>query len=101
MPELSLVIATTIFLLSSLGFSAALYPILKKWQSKPSPIAGNDAIGQSAKVIKAISNNSEGKVFWSGADWPAELMEEDDISLEVGDVVTIRKLEGIRLFVSR
>lgn len=99
MPELSWAVVTLVFLLSSVVVSAGLYGPLRRWQNKPSVIAGNDAIGQSATVIKKISSDKPGKVSWSGTDWPAEVAEGD--SFAVGDVVTIDQLEGIRLIVRR
>lgn len=100
LPELSWVAATATFLLASIVVSAGLYPMLKKWQNKPAPIAGNDAIGQSAKVVEEIQADRQGKVLWSGTEWPAQLADGQD-SLQVGDKVVIRKLEGIRLIVGR
>lgn len=100
LPELSWFAATAIFLGSSLAISALLYPMLKKWQDQPSPIAGNDAIGQSTEVIEAISANKSGKVMWSGVEWPAQV-EDSNESFEVGESAAIRKIEGIRLIVGR
>ena len=99
-PELSWLSATTIFLVASVAVSLLLYPPLRKWQAKPGPIAGHDAIGQQTKVIAAIGANSEGKVLWSGADWPAQLAE-GEAPFEEGDVAIIKKLTGIRLIVGR
>ena len=99
-PELSWTWSTAIFLLGSLGTAALLYPPLKKWQAKPGPIAGNDAIGQTVEVIEAISESSEGKVLWSGSDWPARLAD-GETELAVGEHGVIRKLEGIRLIVAK
>ena len=98
-PEMSWTLSTGLFVVASLGISAGLYSPLKKWQNQPSPIAGNDAIGQKAKVIEAITAERPGKVTWSGSDWPAQLSEGAS-ALEVGDSATIVKLEGIRLIVS-
>lgn len=100
MPDLSWTFSLTIFAVASTLVSLGLYPALKRWQTKPAPIAGNDAIGQSAKVIEAIEADKPGKVEWSGTDWAAELAD-NEASLAVGDTVVIRKLEGIRLFVGR
>ena len=100
LPELSWFWSTFFFILSSIVVVALLYPKLKKWQNKASPIAGNDAIGQSAEVISAVSDKKNGKVMWSGAEWPAQLAEgEEDFT--VGDTAKIHKLEGIRLIVGR
>jgi len=99
-PEISWFQATACFLIFSLLTALALYPMLRKWQKQPAPIAGNDAIGQRVQVIQAISDDSEGKVQWSGSDWPARLAE-GEVDFSVGDTAIIKRLEGIRLFVGR
>lgn len=99
-PEISWFMSTVVFLLASIATAVALYPMLRKWQDKPSPIAGNDAIGQRVTVIKAITLSKEGQVSWSGADWPART-EGEDIGFEEGDTAVIKRLEGIRLIVGR
>ncbi|NND82780.1 MAG: NfeD family protein [Gammaproteobacteria bacterium] len=98
MPELSWTAVTALFLVSSIVISVALYRPLMRWQNKPAPIAGNDAIGQTVKVVQAISADSEGKVQWSGTDWPARLAAGEE-PLAEGQSAVIRKLEGIRLIV--
>ena len=99
-PEMSWFVSTLIFLVTSLGVAAALYPMLRKWQRAPSPIAGNDAIGQKVEVVEAISSEKNGKVIWSGSEWPAQPDNNED-SFAKGDSAIIRKLEGIRLIVGR
>ena len=99
-PEISWAWSTGLFLIASLATAGLLYPPLRKWQSKPGEIAGNDAIGQSVKVIEPILPDQEGKVLWSGADWPAKLAEGES-AIEVGQNAVIKKLEGIRLFVGK
>ncbi|MFT6407163.1 MAG: hypothetical protein ACJAQ6_000573 [Arenicella sp.] len=97
---LTWLVSTSIFLLSSLAMALLLYPILRKWQAKPGPIAGNDAIGQRVVVLKAISQGKNGRVQWSGSKWNAELADGED-EIAVGEPAVIVKLEGIRLFVGR
>ncbi len=99
-PELSMASATTVFFFASLIVSAALYPILRKWQNQPGRVAGNDVIGQTATVTQSISVGRNGKVSWSGTDWPAQSAEGEDL-MDVGETVKIFKLEGIRLIVGR
>ena len=100
-PELSWVIVTLIFLAASVLSALALYPKLKRWQNQPGPIAGNDAIGQRVKVIEPISADKEGKVEWSGSDWPARMDDVQAQPFGEGDNAVIKKLEGIRLIVGR
>ncbi len=91
---------TGTFLVVSVLFGVALYPVLKKWQNKPTEMAGHDAIGQRVTVLEAITLEKEGKVEWSGSDWPARI-EGADTVLNVGENATIKRLEGIRLIVGR
>jgi len=97
-PTLSFTAVSAIFLGASLLVAALLYPLLKKWQNAPAPLAGNDAIGQVAVVTQTISAGKVGKVSWSGTDWPAQAVD-GSIGHEVGANVVIKKLEGIRLIV--
>lgn len=98
-PAMSFTMVTLVFIVASLAVSAALYPLLKKWQNKPSAIAGNDAIGQSAVVTEVIEAGKAGKVAWSGSVWPAEVADAS-ASFAIGSTVVISKLEGIRLIVT-
>lgn len=97
---LSWLASTGLFLGSSLLMALLLFPALRKWQAKPSPIAGNDAIGQQVQVIETISTDSNGKVLWSGSDWNAQLADSEQ-EIVAGETAIIVKLEGIRLFVGR
>ncbi|MBL4673749.1 MAG: NfeD family protein [Arenicella sp.] len=97
---LTWLVSTSIFLVSSLAMALLLYPILRKWQAKPGPIAGNDAIGQRVVVLKTISRDKNGQVQWSGSTWNAELADGEK-EIAVGEPAVIIKLEGIRLFVGR
>lgn len=99
-PGFGWTIAWGLFLVSSLLSAALLYPPLKRWQAQPSPLAGNDAIGQTAEVIEPISASSQGKVTWSGSDWPAQLAQ-GEAEFSKGETAVIRKIEGIRLIVGR
>ncbi len=100
-PEAGWYLTTGVFLLGSIATAALFFPPLRKWQKKPGVIAGNDAIGQRVKIIEPITATSEGKVEWSGSDWPARLHDDNDGDLAEGDMAVIKKLEGIRLFVGR
>ena len=100
-PSLSWLLSTAIFVFSSALICIALYRPLKNWQNTPSQQPGHDAVGQMVKVTEDISENSPGKVHWSGADWSAYLSEKDRTKLSKGDTVYIESMEGIRLKVSK
>lgn len=100
-PELSWFFVSAIFLVASVASALALYPKLKRWQNQPGPIAGNDAIGQRVEVIETVSADREGKVIWSGSDWPARLDKSQEQPLEQGESAVIKQLSGIRLIIGR
>lgn len=99
-PELGWKGSTLIFLASSIAVSFLLYKPIKKWQNKPSPIAGNNAIGQSVKVTVTVTSQNSGKALWSGSEWVVEL-DQDEQDIAAGDTAVIRKIEGICLIVGR
>lgn len=98
MPGLSWVVITTVFMVSTALVGVLLYPKLKAWQNKPAPIQGNDALGQTVKVVRQITSSQAGAVTWSGAEWAAETDQKDAV-FEPGESAAISRLEGIRLFV--
>ena len=91
---------TIVFGVSLVGTVFLLHRPLKRWQAAPSPMEGNDAIGQIAEVSNAISPQSPGKVSWSGTEWQAELVDGESAQVEPGDKVTIKQVAGITLFVA-
>ena len=99
-PEASWLLTTSVFVIASIIVSFLLYKPLKKWQDKPGVIAGNDAIGQSAEVLDAVSADKDGKVSWSGTDWRAELSAGSE-PLNEGDTAIIDSAEGIKLRVRK
>lgn len=59
----------------------------------------NEFKGEKAKVISPISPNSDGKVFFRGADWIA--YSDSGVEIPVNSPVSIKKADGIRLLVER
>ena len=97
-PGLSWTMVTGLFVVLSGVSAALLLPVLKRWQDKPSELAGHDAIGQEVEVIEAVSAGVGGKVVWSGTEWPARTLA-GEAAFAVGDVAVIRKVDGITLIV--
>lgn len=97
-PGLSWTAVTGAFVVLSALSTALLLPLLKRWQAKPSELAGHDAIGQRAEVLQAISSVKSGKVMWSGTEWPARTVS-GEADFQVGETAVIRKVEGITLIV--
>ena len=99
-PDASWLLTTSVFIIASAVISLLLYRPLKKWQNKPSIIAGNDAVGQSVKVLSLITKDQAGIVTWSGTDWHADLAAGSS-DLEPGNTAKIVSMEGIRLTVTK
>nr|CAA6819657.1 MAG: Unknown protein [uncultured Thiotrichaceae bacterium] len=99
-PSLSWTSVTGLFVVFSVLSAVLLLPMLKRWQAKPSELAGHDAIGQEVEVLEVVSSLSKGKVLWSGTEWIART-ENGEADFQAGDMATIRKVEGITLFVGR
>ncbi len=91
---------TAAFVVLSVVITALLYRPLKRWQQQPGAIAGNDAIGQQVLVKSPIEPGQQGKVMWSGSEWPAELGEHEE-ALGAGERAYILAVSGIRLRVSK
>lgn len=93
-------IAMALFAFSSIVVTALGYRPLKRGQLARAPMRGNDAIGQSVRVLVTISPEQEGVVHWSGADWQARLAPGQTQSIEPGQPAYIAELAGIHLIVS-
>lgn len=93
-------IAVSLFVVSSAVVTFVGYQPLKRWQAQKSPLAGNDAIGQSVKVLTEITRDQPGKVTWSGVEWNAELCATQGRSILPGEPAYIVELTGIRLIVA-
>lgn len=92
--------STMIFVIVTVVTTVLLYRPLRAWQTAPSPLEGNDALGQSVEVIEKVSADNPGKVIWSGTDWPAELKPGETKVLEVGEKAEIVEMTGITLIVA-
>lgn len=58
-----------------------------------------EMVNEKAKVSLEIPLKAEGKVFYRGADWIAEELTGQAVSK--GDMVVIKKVDGIRLIVQK
>lgn len=93
-------IAMALFAFSSIVVTALGYRPLKRGQLARAPMRGNDAIGQSVRVLVTISPEQEGVVHWSGADWQARLVPGQTQSIAPGEPAFIHDLQGIHLIIS-
>ena len=93
------ILTTAVFVLGTAVIAFIAYRPLKRWQSRPGKMPGNDAIGQQVVVLSDIGPGAAGTVQWSGTDWRAELEASTDVVLAKGSTATIIGLEGITLTV--
>ena len=91
--------ALIFYAISSSVVCLVLIKPLRKWQSAPGTIAGNDAVGQRVAVISDVALGSAGKVHWSGTDWRAELAAGESLEASEGSQAEIVALSGITLYV--
>lgn len=91
----------TLFVVVSGALLACLRPFVRKFaQPKKEPTNFDRIVGQSAPVTEAIDNLSEvGAVKIDGKEWSAR--SEDGAPIEVGAIVTIAKIEGVKAIVRR
>lgn len=90
-----------VFIATSAILLIATKPLVKKLKGK-SPIDPNKDydLGRSATVIEAIDNNSGvGRVRLNGTDWAA--VSADGSPIEKDSIVTVSKVDGAKLIVSR
>ncbi|MCP4841391.1 MAG: hypothetical protein GY887_06625, partial [Halieaceae bacterium] len=83
------ILTTAVFVLSTAAIAFIAYRPLKRWQSRPGKMPGNDAIGQQVVVLSDIGPGAAGTVQWSGTDWRAELEASTDVVLAKGSTATI------------
>ena len=100
MVDASYLVTTLVFFISSAVITAVLFAPLRKWQTQPSGIADNNAVGQRVEVTQTITRERAGVVNWSGSDWQAELASDEQQSIEAGEYARVVSVEGIRLLVS-
>lgn len=90
-----------VFLVVSGVALAATRPLVKKLNAKKTiPTNLDRVIGTEGKVTETIDNsNSSGAVYVDGKTWTAR--STDDSVIPTGSLVTISKMEGVKLFVEK
>ena len=89
----------TLFLVISVAALAATRPLVKKL-SRGQAVATNAdrVLGGTARVTEAIDNTVPcGAVYIDGKTWSAR--SENDAPIPEGTLVTVRRMEGVKLFV--
>jgi len=100
MVDASYLVTTMVFFVASALITAVLFAPLRKWQTKPSGIADNNAVGQRVEVKQTITREHAGVVNWSGSDWQAELASGEQQPIVAGEYARVAAVEGIRLLVT-
>ena len=90
---------TVIFLILSILFIFLFRSVAAKRSKSRTNV--NAVIGQKCSVIEKIDNIAgEGRVRLGGMEWAARAENENE-SFDVGDVVTVVSVEGVKLIVKK
>lgn len=90
----------TVFLVVSLVSLAATRPLAQRYINQNKVATNADrCLGQTARVTEAIDNMaSRGAVYLDGKTWSAR--SEGEGVIPVGALVTVLRMEGVKLIVS-
>ena len=99
--NVSIGVQFAIFLAVSAVALAATRPLVRKLKAgKPVPTNLDRVIGLTGKVTETVDNeNATGAVYVDGKTWTAR--SADGTVLPEGSLVTIAKMEGVKLFVEK
>ena len=88
-----------LFILVSAAALILTRPLVKRYtKGRAIPTNADRVLGQSAKVTETIDNeNSTGAVYVDGKTWTAR--SGDGQSIPEGALVTVERMEGVKLFV--
>ena len=89
-----------VFLAVSLATLAITRPLVQKYvNNKKIPTNADRCLGQTARVTEAIDNVAEtGAVYIDGKTWSAR--SADGSPLPAGTLVTVLRMEGVKLIVT-
>ena len=90
------------FIIVAVGLLYATKPWSRKFiDTKKESTNADRAIGQHVRVLERISNlDQTGRAMFNGLDWTART-EDDNISIEQGELVRVLRIEGVKLIVER
>ncbi|NIZ39966.1 NfeD family protein [Entomospira entomophila] len=93
-------IQVLIFVILSGVFLIALYPIFKNFYKPKADTNGELMINKDALVIERIDRKTnKGQVKIDGKEWSIKLTGDAPEIIEVGELVTVRAIEGVKLVV--
>ena len=97
----NVVIQTAVFIISSVLLLFLTKPFVKKITGRTPEKTNTEAhIGKTTIVTRTIDNIKEsGEVKINGVSWSAR--SDDESVIEDGEKVIIKRIEGVRLIVSR
>ena len=98
----NMIIQVVAFIIVAVGLLYATKPWSKKFiDTKKESTNADRAIGQEVRVLERISNlDQTGRVMFNGIDWTART-ENDNISIEQGELVRVLRISGVKLIVER
>lgn len=100
MDNFGFAVQLSVFVVTSAILLIASKPLVKKLKGKTIDPNKDYDLGRSATVIEAIDNNSGvGRVRLNGTDWAA--VSADGSPIEKDSIVTVSKVDGAKLIVSR
>lgn len=89
-----------VFIGLSIALLLATKPLVKKFADRPVERTNVDRIiGEVARVTKRVEKNSFGEVVINNNYWRA--ICHDDFTYEVGEEVTIVRIEGIKVVIKK
>ena len=89
-----------LFLVVSAAALAATRPLARKMRTEAVPTNLDRVIGAAARVTEEIDNDAgTGAVYVEGKTWSAR--SADGSVIPIGTQVTVRRMEGVKLFVTR
>ena len=89
-----------LFLLVSAAALAATRPLVRRMGKTAIPTNLDRAIGEQARVTEEIDNAAgTGAVYVDGKTWTAR--SSDGSTIPIGTGVTVERMEGVKLFVTR
>lgn len=98
----NLIVQIIAFLIVAFGLLYATKPWAKKFiDTKKESTNADRAIGQEVRVIERVSNlDQTGKAIVRGMEWTVRT-EDDNITIEQGELVRILRISGVKLIVER
>jgi len=98
----NVIVQVIAFLIVAFGLLYATKPWAKKFiDTKKVSTNADRAIGEEVRVVERVSNlDQTGKAIVHGMEWTVRT-EDDNISIEQGELVRVVRIAGVKLIVER